>query len=273
MNEFDFLSRITLGQYFPTDSVIHRRDPRVKIAGFTLLIIFITFSISKIGLAVAIIALLVGVLFSKVKLSFALKGLLPPLPWLLIIAVIQVFFITGTTGTPALLTLGKLNITMVGVWSGIMLLVRFTALILCISLASFTISTSEMIQGLGLLLKPLNKLGIHTSDLVMVVQVMLRFIPFLAQTAERIAKAQASRGGNWSNKTRNVITRIRQVVPLLIPLFVISLRRAENMALAMDARAYGYLPQRTSYHEFKLRRSDVLFLLICATISLAIFSV
>ncbi|HCS40683.1 MAG TPA: hypothetical protein DIW44_14015 [Anaerolineaceae bacterium] len=273
MNEFDFLSRITLGQYFPTNSVIHRRDPRVKIAGFTLLVLFITFSTSKIGLAVAILALLAGVMLSKVKLSFALKGLLPPLPWLLIIAVIQVFFITGPVGTPTLLTLGKLNITMIGVWSGIMLLVRFTALILCISLASFTISTSEMIQGLGLLLKPLNKLGIHTSDLVMVVQVMLRFIPFLAQTAERIAKAQASRGGNWSDRTRSVITRIRQVVPLLIPLFVISLRRAENMALAMDARAYGYLPQRTSFHEFKLRWFDVIFLLICATISLAIFSV
>jgi energy-coupling factor transport system permease protein len=273
MNEFDFLSRITLGQYFPTDSVIHRRDPRVKIAGFTFMILFITFSTSKIGLAIAILTLLAGIMLSKVKVTFALKGLLPPLPWLVIIAIIQVFFITGPAGTPALLTLGKLNITMVGVWAGIMLLIRFTALILCISLASFTISTTEMIQGLGLLLKPLNKLGIQTSDLVMVVQVMLRFIPFMAQTAERIAKAQASRGGNWSNKTRNVITRIKQVVPLLIPLFVISLRRAENMALAMDARAYGYMPQRTSYYEFRLRWSDVLFFFICATISLAIFSV
>lgn len=273
MNEFDFLSRVNIGQYFPTDSVIHRRDPRVKIAGFALLILFITFSTSRIGLAVAILALLAGVVISKVKLSFALKGLLPPLPWLLVIAVIQVFFIAGPVGTPVLLTIGKLHITMIGVWSGIMLLVRFTALILCISLASFTISTSEMIQGLGLLLKPLNKLGIHTSDLVMVVQVMLRFIPFLAQTAERIAKAQASRGGNWNAKTRNIVTRIKQIVPLLIPLFVISLRRAENMALAMDARAYGYLPQRTSYFEFKLRWSDVVFMLICATISLAIFSV
>lgn len=273
MNEFDFLSRVTLGQYFPTNSVIHRRDPRVKIAGFMLLILIITFSTSKVGLGIAILALLAGIVLSKVKLGFALKGLLPPLPWLLIIAVIQIFFVTGPAGTPALLTLGKLNITMFGVWSGIMLLVRFTALILCISLASFTISTSEMIQGLGLLLKPLNRLGLHTNDFVMVIQVMLRFIPFLAQTAERIAKAQASRGGNWSNKTRNLITRIRQVVPLIIPLFVISLRRAENMALAMDARAYGYLPQRTSYQEYKLGWVDALFMLICITISLAILCV
>ena len=127
-----------------------------------------------------------------------------------------------------------------------------------------------MIQGLQLLLKPLDRIGLHTADFAMIVQVMLRFIPFLAQTAERIAKAQASRGGNWGDKTRSIIAKVRQIVPLVIPLFVISLRRSENMALAMDARAYGYLPKRTSMHEFHLRWSDGLFLLISITISVLI---
>jgi len=270
MNEFDFLSRVTLGQYFPTNSILHRIDPRMKIAGFTLLVLIITFSTSKIGLGLAILSLLIGIILSKVKLGFALKGLLPPLPFLLIIAIIQVFFMAGPEGSTVLWTIGKLQITLAGVWAGITMLMRFTGLILCLSLASFCISTSEMIQGLALLLKPLNRLGIRTMDFVMVLQVMLRFIPFLAQTAERIAKAQASRGANWGGKPRGLITRIRQVVPLIIPLFVISLRRAENMALAMDARAYGYLEQRTSLYEFRLRLADFIFFVICITISLAI---
>lgn len=273
MNEFDFLSRVTLGQYFPTNSILHRIDPRMKIAGLTILVLALTFSTTRIGLGIGIVALLLGIVLSKVKLGFALKGLLPPLPWLLVIAIIQVFFVVGSADTPALWTIGKVQITMAGIWAGITLLLRFTGLILCLSLASFCISTSEMIQGLALLLKPLNRLKIHTMDFVMMLQVMLRFIPFLAQTAERIAKAQASRGANWGSKTRSLFVRIRQVVPLIIPLFVISLRRAENMALAMDARAYGYLEQRTSLYEFKLRWVDTLFLVICITISLAILCV
>ena len=273
MSEFDFLSRVTLGQYFPTNSLLHRLDPRMKIAGFTLLILAITFSTSRLGLAIAIAALLIGIALSKVKLVFALKGLIPPLPFLLIIAVLQVFFVVGPAGSDVLFTLGKTQVTMAGVWAGVTLLVRFCGLILSVSLASFCISTSEMIQGLALLLRPFNYLKLRTMDLVMVLQVMLRFIPFAAQTAERIAKAQGSRGANWGAKSRGLFSRIRQVVPLIIPLFVISLRRAENMALAMDARAYGYLEKRTSMHEFKLGLRDFLFLLICITISLAVVCV
>jgi energy-coupling factor transport system permease protein len=128
-----------------------------------------------------------------------------------------------------------------------------------------------MISGLALLLKPLNRLGLRTDDLVMVVQVMLRFIPFLAQTAERIAKAQASRGADWQNARRGLFTRIKQVVPLIIPLFVISLRRSENMALAMDARAYGYRSDRTSLYEFLLKKQDWVFALLIITTSLAVY--
>jgi energy-coupling factor transport system permease protein len=273
MSEFDFLSKVTFGQYFATDSILHRLDPRIKIASFTLLVLAFTFTPFKIGLGVGIIALLVGLILSKVKIGYALKGLLPPLPFLLIIAVLQVFFVVGGANPVVLVHLGKLQITLAGVWSGVTLLIRFTGLILCLSLASFCISNSEMIQGMQLLLKPLNRLKIHTMDFVMVLQVMLRFIPFAAQTAERIAKAQASRGADWGGKTHSLITRIKQTVPLIIPLFIISLRRAENMALAMDARAYGYLEERTSMYQFKLHPADFLFLAICTTISLAILCV
>lgn len=271
MSEFDFLSKVTLGQYFPTASILHRLDPRMKIAGFTILILALTFSSSRIGLAFGILIVLIGILISKVNLAFALKGLLPPLPFLLIIAVLQVFFVVAGSNAEVLFSIGSLQITSTGLWAGATLLMRFIGLILTLSLASFCISNTEMISGLALLLKPLNRLGLRTDDLVMVVQVMLRFIPFLAQTAERIAKAQASRGADWQNARRGLFTRIKQVVPLIIPLFVISLRRSENMALAMDARAYGYRSDRTSLYEFLLKKQDWVFALLIITTSLAVY--
>ncbi|MCX6055943.1 MAG: energy-coupling factor transporter transmembrane component T [Chloroflexi bacterium] len=270
MSEFDFLSRMPVGQYVATDSILHRMDPRIKILAFTILVLGLTFSTSKIGLGIGIGAILIGILISRVKLSFALKGLLPPLPFLLIIAVLQLFFVGGADPSSVIVSLGRIQITETGIWAGVILLIRFTGLILGLSLASFCISTTEMIQGLQLLLKPFNRIGIRTTDLVMVIQVMLRFIPFLAQTAERIAKAQASRGAEWGTATRSLWNRIRQVIPLILPLFLISLRRAENLALAMDARGYGVLDERTSMYEYHLQWKDMIFLLLNITISLAV---
>ena len=107
-------------------------------------------------------------------------------------------------------------------------------------------------------------------DLVMVLQITFRFVPMLAQTAERIAKAQASRGAEWGGKTQGLFNRIRQILPLIVPLFVISLRRSENLALAMDARAYGYLDYRTSMVEMKFKWSDWLILLLNLIVSLIV---
>jgi energy-coupling factor transport system permease protein len=107
-------------------------------------------------------------------------------------------------------------------------------------------------------------------DLVMVMQITLRFVPLLTQTAERIAKAQASRGAEWGGKTKGVINRVKQILPLVVPLFVISLRRAENLALAMDARAYGYLDYRTSMVEMKFTFTDALAVILNLIVSLMI---
>jgi energy-coupling factor transport system permease protein len=107
-------------------------------------------------------------------------------------------------------------------------------------------------------------------DLVMVMQITLRFVPLLTQTAERIAKAQASRGAEWGSKTKGLINRIKQILPLVVPLFVISLRRAENLALAMDARAYGYLDYRTSMVEMKFTIKDAIAVILNLIVSLII---
>jgi energy-coupling factor transport system permease protein len=157
---------------------------------------------------------------------------------------------------------GIIHITEAGLWAALFLLVRFIALILALSLMSFCLSTSEAITGLSELLSPLDKIGVHTMDFVMIFQVAMRFLPLLAQSAERIAKAQASRGAEWGTGRGGLIAQVRSIVPLIVPLFLISLRRAETMALAMDARAYGLKNQRTSLYELKFAWQDGVFLAI-----------
>jgi energy-coupling factor transport system permease protein len=273
MSEFDFLSRVPLGQYIATGSFIHRLDPRAKIIIFGLLVIAVTFTPSRLGLGIGIAFLLAALLISRVKLSYALKGLVAPLPFLVIIAIIQMLFYSPATETATLFSLGPVRVTLASIYVGLLLLVRFTALILCISLGTFCISTSELIQGLSSLFKPLSKIGIPMMDVIMIVQITLRFLPFMAQTMERIAKAQASRGAGWGMKKRGLIDRVKQVTPLLIPLFLISLRRAENLALAMDARAYGIGKERSSLGVMHFRSMDLLIVLLTAMVSLVIFAV
>ncbi len=266
MSEFEFLPSATIGQYIPTGSVLHRMDPRAKIVGFGLMMLAITFSTSKIGVGIGLIAVIAGILLSRIPLKFALKGLLPPLPFMIIIAVLQFFFYPNP-GTSIIFRLGPVVLSVAGILSGILIILRFFTLILAISLMSFVTSTSEMIHGLQKLLTPLNRIGIPTMDFVMVIQVTLRFIPFLAQSAERIAKAQASRGAEWGGKSKGLVSRVRQIIPLIIPLFTTSLRRSETMALAMDARAYGFKANRTSMFEYTFNWRDALFILALLAIA------
>ena len=271
MDEFDFLSRVPLGQYVPTHSILHRLYPLTKIVIFGALLIAIMFTPSRIGLLIGVAVIFIALGLSKVNAAFALKGLLPPLPFLLIIAIIQVFLYSSRLDPTSLVSIGWLHITLNGVWAGIMLLVRFSALILLLSLGSFVISTSELLQGLTQMLSPLNRIGIRTMDFIMIIQVTLHFLPFLAQSAERIAKAQASRGSDWGTKKKGLVNRIRQVVPMIIPLFITSLRRSENLALAMDARAYGVMNKRTHMAETHFTMVDGFAIVISIMVSLAIF--
>ncbi|MHB1118560.1 MAG: energy-coupling factor transporter transmembrane component T family protein [Bellilinea sp.] len=246
MHNFEFLRMVNIGQYLPLQSVLHRLDPRARIVIYFILIAAATATPNPAGLAIALLLVLLGLLLGRIPLKFALRGLLPPLPFLLILAVLQVFIAPRPVDAIPLLEFGFLRVYLSGLVTAGMLLLRFVVLILTLGLTSYTLSTSELIHGLESLLLPLTRLGIPTHDLVMVMQVTIRFIPFLAQTAERIAKAQASRGAEWGTGSRNLLARVRQVIPLILPLFLISLRRAETMALAMDARGYATVNRRTS---------------------------
>ncbi len=260
MSQFEFLRSIPFGQYLPTASPLHQLDPRARILAYTALILALTFSVHIEGVALGLAVALIGLWLGRIPLRYALRGLVTPLPFLLILAVMQVFLHTGPAGETALFTVWLVKITPSDLMAGAILMVRFTGLILTIGLATYTISNSEMTQGLNVLFRPLAGIGIPAQDLVMMAQVTLRFLPMLAQSAERIAKAQASRGADWDSRKGNLLARMRQVTPVIVPLFLSSLHRAENMALAMDARAYGSAPERTSLVALRFGWSDALLL-------------
>ncbi|HTX79445.1 MAG TPA: energy-coupling factor transporter transmembrane component T [Longilinea sp.] len=273
MSQFEFLRSVTIGQYLPLDSPLHRLDARVKLLGFVVLLLAITLTPRLAGLLLGIGFVLIGLLLSHAPLRFALRGLLSPLPFLLILAVLQVLVNFYPDTSPVLLHWGIITISVNDLLLGAALLVRFMGLILLISLVSFCLSESELTHGLEALLRPLEKLGFQPYDLVMTVQVTLRFLPLLAQTAERIAKAQYSRGADWGTGKGGLIRRARQIVPLILPLFLSSLRRAEKMALAMDARAYGVSRCRTSLGDLRFKLKDGGALLLALALSILILVV
>jgi energy-coupling factor transport system permease protein len=266
MSQFEYLNRISLGQYLPTGSIIHRIDPRSKILGYTILILALTLTKQITGLLAAIILIILLLLSSKAPITFALRGLLPPLPFITLLAILQLFITPHPSGDRLLFSYGILSISATSLRFAILLLIRFTGLILLLTLASVTLSTLEMIYGLDLLLKPLNKIGIRTISIAMVVQIMLRFIPYLAINAEKIAKSQASRGADWDSSKWGIIRRARQFLPLIIPLFSVSLQQADILANAMLARGYGSNINRTGLQEYRFTWKDLLFLIlsVCA---------
>lgn len=256
MSEFEFLSRVTIGQYVPGVSPLHRMDPRARLLAALLLLGAVTFAPRPSGLALALAVVLIAIALSGLPWGFLLRGLIPPLPFLLFLAVLRIFFNTLENQAPLIFGWGVIQIYASDLVAAGVLLLRFAVLILAISLYSLVTSTSEMIYGVDALLKPLRWLRIPTQDLTMMAQVTLRFIPFMALTAERIVKAQASRGVDWSNRSGNLLQRARRILPLLVPLFVSSLGKAERMALAMDARGYGSTRRRTMMMATRLTAWD-----------------
>lgn len=270
MSNFEYMGQVTIGQYLPLDSFLHRLDPRARILIFSFTILLITFEPRFTGLLACLILVLAGLVLGHIPLRYAIRGLLPPLPFLIILAILQIFIARNLSPSPILFQYGVIVVTVSGIWAGAALITRFTGLILVLSLATLCLSTSHLVHGLEALLRPFNRIGVPTRDLIMVIQVTVRFIPLLAQTAETIAKAQAARGAEWGTKQGSLLNRIRQFIPLLVPIFIASLRKAENMALAMDARAYGSNSKPTSMVELNFCLVDGLAIAASAVICLAI---
>lgn len=267
MANFEFTQNLSFGQYIPTGSWIHQRDARARILVYFSLIIGVTLARHIVMVIIGLIIILVGFLLAKISVRYALNGLKTPLPFLIFIALLQLFRFKPDAGNLLLLNIGSLTITQEGILAGFTVMIRFIVLILIISLTSCTISTSDLIYGLKSLFRPLTWLGIPSEDIIMVFQITLRFLPLLGQSTEQIAKAQAARGAAWGVKKQNLVERVKTIYPVIIPMFLTSLQKAENMALAMDARGYGINLTRGAYKKFEFKTSDGVFIITILLIS------
>jgi energy-coupling factor transport system permease protein len=270
MNDFDFMRNLPFGLYMSLDTPLEQIDCRARIISFTLILAALTLTRNLAGLIFGLVVILIGLIILRFPMRFTLRGLLSPLPFLIILAVLQVFINTGADEGLRLFQIWGDLITTSDLITGLILLLRFTALILGLTVASQTLSSSEITHGMESLLSPLKVFRFPVHDLVVVIQVSMRFIPLLLQVAERIAKAQASRGAAWQQRKGGLLSRVRLIIPLILPLFLTSLRRAENMALAMDARGYGTQNQRSSLINYDFGWKDLIACLISAGISAGI---
>ena len=250
------LKDITIGQYFPGDTIIHKLDPRIKII-ITGLFIGSLFFINNFYPYILIIGfILLTVKSSKVPVKFILKGLKPLSFIILITFFINIFLTKGEI----LYTLGPLTITREGLYQATFMALRLIFLITGTSLLTLTTSPIALTDGIERLLSPFKKIGLPAHELAMMMTIALRFIPTLLEETDKIMKAQMARGADF--ESGNILNRAKSLVPLLVPLFVNAFRRADELATAMEARCYRGGENRTRLNELKLERTDITILWI-----------
>ncbi len=256
LEDFELMRHITIGQYLPTGSMVHRLDPRTKIVGLGLLIMAVLVGSSLSGLLITLALILGLVALARVPLGYAAGGLRPALPFLLLLLVLQILFGwgSGTPGMacPTLWSAWVFKITLCSIVSVLIMLLRLVGLILLTSLLTMTSTISELTHGIESLLRPFQRLGLPAHELALVFTIALRFVPTLAEELEKLLKAQAARGADIRLGS-NPIQRTRQFLPVLIPMFLTTLRRGEMLAEAMEAR--GYTGSHGRSHYIRLRPS------------------
>ena len=245
------ITDITIGQYFPSDSPLHRLDARVKLV-ITLLYIVSLFLIkSCIGYAFVIIALAIVIKVSKVPFKFMVKGLKSLVFIIIFTALINVFTVKGGE---TLVTFWKLSITTEGVFFAIKMALRIILLIIGSSLLTLTTTPIKLTDGIEALLKPLSKIGVPAHDIAMMMTIALRFIPTLLDETDKIIKAQQARGADFD--TGRLRDKARALVPILVPLFISAFRRADELAMAMESRCYNGGANRTRMNVMKVTSID-----------------
>lgn len=242
---------ITIGQYYPANSILHRLDPRVKIV-CTLLYLISLFLFNNIwGYVIATVLLVSVIRLSKVPFKFIVKGL-KPIILLLMITVVFNLFLTKT-GT-ILFELWIFKITDEGIRIAGFMAIRLIYLILGSSLMTFTTTPNALTDGIEKLLWPLRKIKLPVHEIAMMMSIALRFIPILLEEADKIMKAQTARGADL--ESGNIIQKAKAMIPILVPLFVSAFRRAGDLAMAMEARCYHGGEGRTKMKPLIYRRKD-----------------
>lgn len=249
---------VTIGQYYQTDSVIHRLDPRVKLIGTLAFIISLFVVNTFVGYGFAAVFLFTLVFLSRVPFGYIVRGLKGIMVLLLITIIFNLLL---TPGTPVV-TFWRLTITQEGILFSVKMAVRLIFLIIGSSLMTLTTTPNQLTDALENVLSPLKALHVPVHEMAMMMSIALRFIPILMEETDKIMKAQIARGADF--ESRNLMKKIRSMVPLLVPLFISAFRRANDLAMAMEARCYRGGEGRTKMKPLVYHRQDTAAYLLLA---------
>ena len=243
------LGDITIGQYYPADSVLHRLDPRVKFIG-TIVFIVSIFLVQNWGYLICTGFLAAMIVISKVPFRFMIKGLKAVLILLIFTAIMNLLLTPGEVLWQA----GILRITKEGIFTACFMAIRFSFLILGASIMTLTTTPNKLTDGLENLFSPLKVIHFPVHEIAMMMSIALRFIPIIMEETDRIMKAQMARGADF--ESGNIIKKAKAMIPILVPLFVSAFRRASDLALAMEARCYHGDKGRTHMKPLKYHGRD-----------------
>ena len=257
------LNDITLGQYFPINSILHRLDPRTKILLLIAFIAMIFIVTAPVGYALLLGFTVFIMLLSKVPVKLYVKSLKPIWFIVLFTAVLNIFLTSGTY----ICQWGFLKISREGIVLAVRMAVRLVMLIAASSVLTYTTSPIELTDGIERLLSPFARLGLPAHDLAMMMSIAIRFIPTLIEETDKIIKAQQARGASFD--TGSLLARARAMIPMLVPLFISAFRRADELAVAMESRCYHGGAGRTRLKQISFKKNDAYAAAVFAVIMLA----
>lgn len=243
---------ITIGQYYPVQSKVHELDPRTKIL-LTFVYIISLFLVERfVGYVLVIISLYTLIKVTKVPVKFMMKGLKSILFILMFTVVLNIFFTRGET---IIIDWWIFTVTLEGLLLALKMGTRLVLLIIGTSILTLTTSPIQLTDGIETLLKPFTKIGVPAHEIAMMMSISLRFIPILLEETDKIMKAQMARGADF--ETGNILTRAKAMIPIMVPLFISAFRRAEELAMAMEARCYRGGIGRTRMNSLSYGRKDI----------------
>ena len=260
---------ITIGQYYPADSVLHRLDPRVKLVGTLLFIVSLFLFDSLYGYVVVALYLITIIKLSKVPFPYIVRGMKAIVVLMLFTMIFNLFL---TPGDPVF-QWNFISITDRGIRQASFMGIRLTFLILGSSLMTFTTTPNQLTDGLEKVMKPLNRIKVPVHEIAMMMSIALRFIPILLEETDKIMKAQMARGADF--ESGGLLKKAKSLIPLLVPLFVSAFRRANDLAMAMEARCYRGGDGRTKMKPLRYHGRDgvaylILLLYLAAVITVGI---
>ena len=259
------LRDITLGQYYPVDSLLHRLDPRTKLFGTLVYIVTLFIADNLWAYVAATIFLITAIKLSNVPVKFMVRGL-KSIMFLLLLSVSFNLFLTP--GTP-IFKIGFLQMTWEGLRFAAFMAIRLVYLVMGSTILTLTTTPNQLTDGLEKSLGFLKKVGVPVHEVSMMMSIALRFIPILIEETDKIMKAQIARGADFENG--NLIQKVKNMVPLLVPLFISAFRRANDLAMAMEARCYHGGDNRTQMKPLKYKKRDhIAYLILFAYLAVAI---